>query len=331
MTPNGVLVAVGGAAGTAGWLLLGYPAALVVALLAAVLLAAGVLLRLTAGGGARVELGCAVTRAERGDRIIVSVAADRRALVRLRIDPPGERVDLPIGRSPRQWTSPPLPRGRLLIVAEAVTVHDPFALWRRQLPFTSEAVHVTVMPRLLPLEAAPPFVDRQEDGRAASLWGPGVAFAGLREYEPGDDVRHIDWAASARAGDDRLYSRQFAPTLTDSLVVVLDHHAPAGQAGGFEDAVDLAFSFCRAGASLALSTSGRVWPAGAEADAQLLAVQPTTDARVLRPAARAGTTVVVTPDPGRRAALQPLFAQDDLILVAADGRAPLQWRRWLRR
>src|SRR5574339_538624 len=39
------------------------------------------------------------------------------------------------------------------------------------------------------------------------LYGFGVDFADLREYQPGDDVRYIDWNVTARLGD--AYVRQY--------------------------------------------------------------------------------------------------------------------------
>ena len=37
--------------------------------------------------------------------------------------------------------------------------------------------------------------------------GSGIDFAGLREYQPTDDIRHIDWNVTARM--DEPYVRQF--------------------------------------------------------------------------------------------------------------------------
>lgn len=39
------------------------------------------------------------------------------------------------------------------------------------------------------------------------FYGPGLDFADLREYQPGDDIRHIDWNVTARL--DRPYVRQY--------------------------------------------------------------------------------------------------------------------------
>lgn len=42
------------------------------------------------------------------------------------------------------------------------------------------------------------------------------------EYTPGDDIRHVDWRASARFGDDKLLVRRFVAEESLSLVISLD-------------------------------------------------------------------------------------------------------------
>jgi uncharacterized protein (DUF58 family) len=56
--------------------------------------------------------------------------------------------------------------------------------------------------------------------RRASGVGPGLELAQIRPYEPGDDVRHIDPAASARTGT--LHIRLHVPDRALSTWIVLD-------------------------------------------------------------------------------------------------------------
>lgn len=54
---------------------------------------------------------------------------------------------------------------------------------------------------------------RPEPGeRAVAVRGHGLTFAGLREYEPGDDVRNIDWNVTARFGRPhvKVYQQEMA-------------------------------------------------------------------------------------------------------------------------
>ncbi len=50
--------------------------------------------------------------------------------------------------------------------------------------------------------------------------GTGLAFAELRPYEPGDDVRHMDWNVTARQG--RPYVRRFAEERALTLWLIVD-------------------------------------------------------------------------------------------------------------
>lgn len=49
---------------------------------------------------------------------------------------------------------------------------------------------------------------------------PGLDFDGLGDYRPGDDVRHIDWKASARAGGTKV--RRFRATAHRARMIVPD-------------------------------------------------------------------------------------------------------------
>ncbi|MFC7479896.1 DUF58 domain-containing protein [Luedemannella flava] len=80
--------------------------------------------------------------------------------------------------------------------------------------------------------------------------GAGVDFADLREYEPSDDVRHIDWNVTARL--DEPYVRQYTEDRELTAWLVLDRSASmrlgAGKdAFGTELAVCLGRLFARGG------------------------------------------------------------------------------------
>jgi uncharacterized protein (DUF58 family) len=50
--------------------------------------------------------------------------------------------------------------------------------------------------------------------------GAGLAFEDVREYQPGDDVRHIDWNASARSG--RTLLKRFTEERELTVIVAVD-------------------------------------------------------------------------------------------------------------
>src|SRR5580765_7876415 len=51
-----------------------------------------------------------------------------------------------------------------------------------------------------------PLAHRPNGDERSRLAGPGIEFAHVREYQPGDDVRRIDWQLTARS--DRAYVRE---------------------------------------------------------------------------------------------------------------------------
>ncbi|MGW4528199.1 DUF58 domain-containing protein [Amycolatopsis sp. NPDC004378] len=148
-------------------------------------------------------------------------AADRHA-VRV---PPGER---------RALVTPLRPSRRGDRTAARVTVRSvgPLGLAARQgsheVPWT-----VRVLPPFHSRKHLPSRLARlqQLDGRNAVLIrGQGTEFDSLREYVIGDDVRSIDWRATARAAD--VMVRTWRPERDRHVVVVLDTgRVSAGRVG----------------------------------------------------------------------------------------------------
>jgi uncharacterized protein (DUF58 family) len=70
----------------------------------------------------------------------------------------------------------------------------------------------------------------QVDSRAARvgqqssrLYGRGMDYAESRAYQPGDDVRRLDWRLTARSG--RLHTKLFQEEREGRLLILLDTHA----------------------------------------------------------------------------------------------------------
>jgi uncharacterized protein (DUF58 family) len=327
MTANGAFVAVGGLLALAGGLGPGYPAGFAVAVFCAALLLAGVPLRPLPGRSLHLELIVEPATVERETAVTVTIASSERAVARLRVGE--ERVELAVGgRTPAGWVSPPLPRGHLTIAVERLVAVGPLALWRRRIPFTGGGTEITVHPRHVNLAEAPELIDLDEDSRPARIGvGTGSAFAGLREYEPGDDLRHIDWAASARSGEGDLYVRHFAPALVEDRVVVLDPRLPArpgpGRLAAFEVAVDLVYSFVLAGADLVLD--GEQDPVRGQEAARdvLIDLTPRTSGDAESAAVRPGGVVaVVTASPEHGDELRWAYGREVLILAITGPDSP---------
>lgn len=137
----------------------------------------------------------------------------------------GERhpFDLPPGEKRRvRTTLVPSRRGRREADRVTIRAAGPLRLAGRQ-ESRPVAGEVLVLPpfrsrRHLPSRLA---LLREMDGRSAVMTrGQGTEFDSLREYVIGDDVRSIDWRATARSSD--VVVRTWRPERDRRVVVVLD-------------------------------------------------------------------------------------------------------------
>jgi uncharacterized protein (DUF58 family) len=213
-------------------------AALVAAIGADVMLAAPVRkIRLSRSGDTRVLLG------ERASVVLALANPARRTLRAVVRDawqpsagaaPPQARVTVAAGG--RAWLTTELtPDRRGDKTAAAVTIRSlgPFGLAARQgrlsAPWT-----VRVLPPFHSRRHLPEKLSRlrQLDGQhRALLRGPGSEFDSLREYVIGDDVRSIDWRATARLRD--VMVRTWRPERDRQILIMLDTgRTSAGRVGG---------------------------------------------------------------------------------------------------
>ncbi|MFF5333875.1 DUF58 domain-containing protein [Streptomyces sp. NPDC013181] len=150
-------------------------------------------------------------------------AASRHALT----VPPGERRRLSTFLRPTR-------RGDR--TAERITVrsYGPLGLAARQgshrVPWTVRVLPPFTSRKHLPSRLARL---RELDGRTSVLTrGEGTEFDSLRAYAPGDDVRSIDWRATARQS--AVAVRTWRPERDRHVLVVLDTgRTAAGRVGGF--------------------------------------------------------------------------------------------------
>ncbi len=136
---------------------------------------------------------------------------------------PRRRVDLPPGEAGRVTTDL-LPTRRGDISAGAVTIRTvgPLGLAGRQasLPVSGR---LRVLPEFASRRHLPSRLARlrELDGRAAvQVRGAGTEFDSLREYVMGDDVRSIDWRATARRAD--VVVRTWRPERDRRVLIVVD-------------------------------------------------------------------------------------------------------------
>lgn len=129
--------------------------------------------------------------------------------------PPGERrrVDIPL-----------LPRRRGELASEFVAIRSrgPLGLAGRQAEHRVRGT-IRVLPAFTSRKHLPSRLARlrELDGNTSiQVRGQGTEFDSLREYVRGDDVRSIDWRATARAGTTML--RTWRPERDRHVVIIID-------------------------------------------------------------------------------------------------------------
>src|ERR1051325_5895565 len=134
-------------------------------------------------------------------------------------------------------------RGHVLITGFELSTRFPFAFFRRRRRLRARDVDIIVYPKpepasdelhLLPMNA----------GRVASVRrGAGHDLLSLRDYQPPDDLRYMDWKATARAR--RLIVREFTAEDERRITIALDTGRSSEEDGfteRFERGVTLAAS-----------------------------------------------------------------------------------------
>ncbi|MBI1757690.1 MAG: DUF58 domain-containing protein [Actinobacteria bacterium] len=237
------------------------------------LLAAGVLvdlalagriadLRLARSGATTTRLGETVTVT-----LLVGNAGRRRARGVLRdawvpsagASPRVHRLDVPAGQRRRlACTLTPTRRGDRTAARVTVRLSGPLGLACRQRrhavpwsvrvlpPFTSRKFLPEKLARLRALDGAVTVTRR----------GQGTEFDSLREYVMGDDVRSIDWRATARRGE--VVVRTWRPERDRRLVCVLDTGRTSAARVGDTPRLDAALDACLLLSAVAARAGDRV-------------------------------------------------------------------------
>ncbi|WP_417564226.1 DUF58 domain-containing protein [Microbacterium sp.] len=159
----------------------------------------------------------ALTLANPGDRailasrVILPVGAGRGVFAVERLAPGASVEEL--------FAIPTTRRGVLPVGPVSVVRGDPFGLFER-VHRRDEPVDLFVHPRTVSFDGQTLGFMRDLEGLpTADLSPDDVSFHALREYQPGDDLRHVHWRSTARTGD--LMVRQFEETRRSHFVIGL--------------------------------------------------------------------------------------------------------------
>lgn len=155
-------------------------------------------------------------------------------------------LDLPVGRTTHRYGVPSLGPGErfeeaftlrtdrrgVIPVGPALTRRgDPLSLCSRDVSWTG-VTEVFVRPVMAPLESLGAGLLRDLEGVSTdAISHSDLAFHALREYVPGDDLRHVHWKSSAKAmaasGDTQLLVRQYLDTRRSHATIVVEDLAEA--------------------------------------------------------------------------------------------------------
>lgn len=150
---------------------------------------------------------------------------------------PGEEQSAEISIVPRK-------RGVIALRDMRLCLPDPFGIFQRCKRTENEPGKLIVLPHRyrLPALDLPGCARFQLGGEAASnSVGQSGDFTSVRDYRPGDPLRHIHWKSWAKTG--KPIVKEYEDVFFPRYGLVLDTFAPAEDADMFEEAVSVAASF----------------------------------------------------------------------------------------
>ncbi len=165
--------------------------------------------------------------------------------------PPGERRRVSL-------TLTPFRRGERRALQVTVRSVGPLGLWARQATLGAPG-RIRVLPPFHSRKHLPSRITRLKelDGRTSLLVrGQGTEFDSLREYVRGDDVRSIDWRATARRND--VMGRTWRPERDRRVVILIDTGRTSAARIDDEPRLDTAFEASLLLAALASRAGDRV-------------------------------------------------------------------------
>jgi uncharacterized protein (DUF58 family) len=116
-------------------------------------------------------------------------------------------------------------RGRFLIKDFELSTKFPFGFFRHRRRLAARETELFVFPKLEQLDREIDDLPLDAGKLVANKRGSGQDLLSLRDYRPNDDLRRVDWKATARARD--LIVREFAADDDKRITVILDDRVPA--------------------------------------------------------------------------------------------------------
>jgi uncharacterized protein (DUF58 family) len=111
-------------------------------------------------------------------------------------------------------------RGRFIIKDFELSTKFPFGFWQRRRRLRVQETEIFIFPELSDVRDVLSALSKQAGRFASPRRGAGHDLLGLREYQPSDDLRYVDWKATARTGN--LVTREYSNEDEQRLTIVFD-------------------------------------------------------------------------------------------------------------
>jgi uncharacterized protein (DUF58 family) len=111
-------------------------------------------------------------------------------------------------------------RGRFVIQDFELSTRFPFGFFRHRRRLSAQEAEITIFPRLISIEKDLEDLPLEVGKLVANKRGTGQDLLALRDYQPMDDLRRVDWKATARTR--RLIVREFSAEDDKRITVFFD-------------------------------------------------------------------------------------------------------------
>ena len=111
-------------------------------------------------------------------------------------------------------------RGRFIIKDFELSTKFPFGFFRHRRRLSAQEAEIVIFPKLASVDEETIDLPLERGDLVANKKGLGQDLLSLRDYQPMDDLRRVDWRATARA--QRLIVREFAAEEDKRVTVIFD-------------------------------------------------------------------------------------------------------------
>jgi uncharacterized protein (DUF58 family) len=120
-------------------------------------------------------------------------------------------------------------RGRFIIKDFELSTKFPFGFFRHRRRLSAQEAEIVIFPKLISINEETMDLPLERGNLVANKKGLGQDLLSLRDYQPMDDLRRVDWQATARA--QRLIVREFAAEDDKRVTIIFDTRLEAENNG----------------------------------------------------------------------------------------------------